>query len=126
MTAKKPKPMITYLGCPGHLIVASMCDFRLHTQIGEQFRVPTMGDYFPRSVAGGEGRKRETLGAGEDSFFETMVFRTRAAAAKDNDGCGCREVSDWGELECFRYATAKEAHEGHQRMVAKYVEEARK
>jgi hypothetical protein len=103
------------LGCAGHFIAASSCRFHRHTQVGD-FRVSTVGDYYPL-----DGRKRTPLGADPASFFETMVFRTVKAANAGNEGCGCREVLDWSELDSKRYATAGEAQAGHERMVAKYL-----
>jgi hypothetical protein len=104
------------LGCPGHFICAQDCRFRRHTQIGN-YRVSTVGDLFYRSEDG----KRQTVGSGEKEFFETMVFKTTKKPAKGNDGCGCREVNDWGGLECNRYKTAAQAHEGHEAMIRKYA-----
>jgi hypothetical protein len=74
-----------------------------------------VGDYFPSGRTG-----RWPLGADSDGYFETMVFRLGSALNADNDGCVCREVSEWTELECVRYATAGEADDGHARMVDKY------
>lgn len=102
------------LGCAGHFIGGDECRFRRHTQVGS-FRVSTVGDYRPR-----EGQ-RMTLGADPLSFFETMVFRTLTAAADKNEGCGCRAVIDWSEIDSERYATAGEAQAGHERMVTKYA-----
>ena len=78
----------------------------------------TLGEYW-------YNKKRQTLGAGEDSFFETMVFKTTGVPDPGNDGCGCVEVEDWGGLECERYATAGEAQAGHERYVEKYLAKAR-
>lgn len=103
------------LGCPGHLIIASLCRWRRHTQVAN-YRVSTVGDYYlPK------GTERQTLGAEDDSFFETMVFRTSDVAEPQSEGCGCRRVDDYGEIDCARYATAGEARAGHERHVAKYV-----
>lgn len=109
------KPTRTELGCAGHFISARKCAFRRHTQIGN-FRVSTVGDYFPR-----EGGKRETLGADPLSFFETYVFRTSPHPASNNEGCGCRVVADWSKIDSERYVTAGEAQAGHERMVEKYA-----
>jgi hypothetical protein len=106
---------IVELGCAGHLIVARDCHFRRHTQIGDSYRVSTVGEYWPPHKD-----KRDTIGAGDDSFFETMVFKTTSKQCKDNEGCGCHEVADWCEIDCERYATAGKAQAGHQRYVKKY------
>jgi hypothetical protein len=101
------------LGCAGHCIVSGSCRFRRHTQVGT-YRVSTIGDYYSRN-------KRETIGSGPDDFFETMVFRTSLEPDAGNEGCGCRTVLDWGEIDCERYATAGAAQAGHERFVAKYL-----
>lgn len=107
---------VVELGCAGHLIVASSCRFRRHTQVGNDFRVSTVGDYYPDHRDG----KRDTIGAGDKSFFETMVFRTLKAQDTGNEGCGCHAVADWCEIDGKRYATAGEAQKGHEQFVAKY------
>jgi hypothetical protein len=104
------------LGCPGHLIVARKCAWRRHTQV-DNYRISTVGDYYPD-----ERGKRVTIGAGDSSFFETMVFRT-GAEANENEDCGCREVLSWTEVDAKRYATAGEAQAGHEAMVAKWEKE---
>lgn len=109
------------LGCPGHFIAVDSCQYRRHTQVGS-YRVSTVGDYYQMDYTDPQGRrtKRSTVGSGKDDFFETMVFKTTRKPARDNDGCGCREVKDWGGLECFRSANPKAAHKRHEQMVAKY------
>ena len=103
------------LGCPGHLCVASSCHWRRHTQIGH-YRVSTLGDYF---LPGRKGR--QTLGAGEGSYFESMVFELEDAQEAGNEGCGCLAVKDYCGIEQERYATAGEAQAGHEALVAKYL-----
>lgn len=103
------------LGCAGHLIVSSRCQFRRHTQVGN-YRVSTIGNYFPN-----EDGPRKTIGAGADSFFETMVFRTTRRAEPNSEGCGCRQVKGWSEIDGTRYATAGAANAGHEKYVAKYM-----
>ena len=104
----------TELGCPGHFIGVRDCVFRRHTQIGERFRVSTVGDYSPRG-------KRERIGAGQNSYFETMVFNTVPHPSPGNEGCGCRQVESYSEIDSMRYATAGEAQAGHEAMVEKYM-----
>lgn len=99
------------LGCAGHFICADRCRWRRHTQVGK-YRVSTVGDLYIND-------KREMIGS--FGFFETMVFETRPKKEKDNDGCGCREVVKWEEVECARYDTAGDAQAGHERTVAKYL-----
>lgn len=115
---------VKHLGCPGHLIVANNCRWRRHTQVdgpGGSWRISTLGEYYPH------GGKRTTLGAGESSFFETMVFPTAInGVMPGSDGCGCRPVLDWADSDGERYATAGDAQAGHERFVAKYKLAAKK
>ena len=102
-------PKRVELGCPGHFIDVSSCHFRRHTQVGN-FRVSTVGDYYP-----GRSEKRETVGL--NRFFETMVFKTSDKQDDGNEGCGCREVLNFSEVDFEGYNTAGEAQAGHERMV---------
>lgn len=105
---------ITELGCQGHFICR--CEWHRHTQVGDAYRVSTVGGY--RNHTG----KLDTIGSGADDFFETYVFKTSAELNDRAAGCGCHEVTDWGEIEGHRYATAGEAQAGHEEMVARYKE----
>lgn len=109
---------IVELGCPGHFICADRCRFRRHTQVGK-YRVSTVGDFFPKHAG-----PRDRIGAGENDWFETMVFLTTGMPEKGNDGCGCCEVVDYSELECIRAATAGEAQRNHEAMIQMYKEKA--
>lgn len=127
MNAAKTMARVTvqHLGCPGHFIAVGKCQFRRHSQVdgpGGSFRVSTVGDYMPND----RGGLRETIGAGADSFFETMVFRTTKHAEAGNEGCGCRQIVGLSGCEQQRYATAGEAQAGHERFIAKYRAIARK
>lgn len=113
---------ITHLGCIGHFIGAERCKWRRHTQVGTAYRVSTVGDYCPPSLHG----KRETLGIGPDTYFETMVFCTTSTTPyDDSEGCGCLPCG-WEELTCRRYATAGEAQRGHDEVVAEYARRVEK
>jgi hypothetical protein len=105
------------LGCPGHFIAVRSCHFRRHTQVGD-YRVSTIGDYFPGYP---KENSRETIGSGDKEFFETMVFKLTKAKIANNDGCGCREVADYGGILCKRHETAGEAQRYHEATVAKYA-----
>lgn len=108
---------ITELGCAGHFMCAKDCNFRRHTQVGKKYRVSTVGDlYYPS-----EPTKRQTVGAGDDSFFETYVFETNGKQCEGNDGCGCIEVKNWSEIDGRRWATAGAAQKGHEAFVRKYA-----
>jgi hypothetical protein len=115
--------VVTELGCPGHLIVSRWCQWRRHTQIGWRYRVSSIGNYFPRG-----DDKRSTVGSGPKDFFETMVFETsdNPADGAASEGCGCKAVKGWGEIDGTRYATAGDAQKGHERFVAKYRRKAEK
>lgn len=97
------------MGHQAHLIVK--CDFHLATAINGQYIVSTVGDYF------GPDKKRESIGAGEDAFFETFVFPARP---NTDDTCCPFVVSDWMEIDAQRYATGEEAHQGHIEFCTKY------
>ena len=108
------------LGCPGHFVGAKNCRWRRHTQVGT-YRVSSVGDlYLPNA-----SNERRTLGAGDDSFFETMVFRLTRKSEPWSEGCGCKAVKDWSEVDVKRYATAGEAQAGHEAMVSKYQRKAK-
>lgn len=115
VTVNVGAPSRTELGCAGHLIVASRCRWHRHTQVG-LFRISSIGNYYPD-----RNGERETIGAGERAYFETMVFKTTGEPVKGNEGCGCFEIADWSEIDGECYATAGEAQAGHERYVAKYL-----
>lgn len=113
---REERMKITELGCAGHFIGARNCAFRRHTQVGKRFRISTVGEYHPK-----ENGPRETIGAGENSFFETYVFKTTGKPCEDSEDCGCMEVADWSEIDGSRWATAGEAQKGHEAFVKKYA-----
>lgn len=75
----------------------------------------SVGDLYYSS----EPDKRQTIGA--TGYFETLVFRLTDKPAADNEGCGCREVAEWREIDGRRYDTAGEAQAGHEEFVRKYA-----
>jgi hypothetical protein len=102
-----------WAGHAGHLCVVDDCRFHMATRVG-MYVVSTVGDYYPP----GRG-VRDTIGAGEDSFFETFVF---PATGEELD-CGCPEVESFGEIDGERYADAKAATDGHMRYCRKYADQ---
>lgn len=105
------------LGCIGHFICAGDCRWRRHTQI-PGYRISSVGLYFPPY----KSKDQPTpIGYGKESLFETMVFATTNKADESSDGCGCKVVKEWSEIEGRRYATAGAAQAGHEKLVAKYI-----
>jgi hypothetical protein len=107
------------LGCIGHFILADRCNYRRHTQV-HGYRISTVGCLI--SLDQKDYNKVEDIGGNGDKF-ETMVFKT--SDDKVYDECFCYVVEDWGEIECVRYKTNKEAHLGHERLVRKYMRKKR-
>jgi hypothetical protein len=96
-------------GYAGHFIGARNCGFVMHTRVGN-FRISTVGDYTPYQSK----EKMETIGAGEDSFFETYVFRVRDSEHPEG------EIEEWSEIDGERYAESREAEAGHYKYCEKY------
>lgn len=103
----------TWYGHAGHLCVASSCRFHLCTKVGK-YLISTVGDYYREC-------SRETIGSGEDDFFETYVFRTLRGSSCTDKACGCGlpEI-DLENIEGIRCATAVEAAKTHMNMCRKY------
>jgi hypothetical protein len=101
-----------WYGYPGHFIGAERCLFHLTSTVGP-WLISTVGDYRP-----GREEERAAIG-GEDSHFETRVFR--AGDPCDGPGCGCGlPDADGPELECRRYDTAGEAQAGHLALIEEW------
>ena len=109
-----PAVDVIHLGCYGHFVGVASCRWHRHTQVGDQYRISTVGNYFPL-----RDTQRQPLGNAK-SFFETMVFTTLATQAPENEGCGCHAVIDWIEVDRAHYATAAAAQAGHETFVEKY------
>lgn len=105
---------VKHLGCAGHFICARNCLWKRHTEVGN-YRISTVGNLFYE-----HRKERITLGCDDDSFFETMVFKLTGEYDPSGEGCGCRQVESWSELECERYATAGEAQAGHEKWIERY------
>jgi hypothetical protein len=98
-----------WYGYAGHFIGGASCAYHLCTRVGGHL-VSTVGDYRNR-----EG-KREKLGAGEDSFFETFVFK---CDGEDEHG---NPILDFSEIDGERYADSLSAERGHYSFCEKYAE----
>ena len=93
-----------WYGNAGHFIGGSECRFHLCTEVGD-YLVSTVGEYHPYL-----DKEKRTIGGGSADFYETYVFkRTGGRCGCD---CGLPEI-DLGEIEGSRWATPKEANEGH-------------
>ena len=60
--------------------------------------------------------KCESIGAGQDSKYETMVFKAR----KDSSKCCPYSIDVSEDQTCIRAATADEATKIHYKMCKKY------
>jgi hypothetical protein len=107
-----------WFGYPGHFICAADCQFRLCTLVGDHL-ISTVGDLrFSHERPMG---KMQTLGAGEDSFFETYVFKGPFTRCADPEcGCNMPKPDDYCEIDGERTATAGAAQEAHMRYCLKY------
>jgi hypothetical protein len=97
-------------GHAGHLIVSRWCEFQLNTRIGD-YRISTIGDYFPRDSQRGEGAKPTEVGF--NRTHETFVFRV------SGDGPG--EVDSYSEIDSASYNDCEDARRGHWAMCLKYA-----
>jgi hypothetical protein len=108
-----------WFGHAGHLCVGHYCRFHLCTKVG-RYLVSTVGDYFPpcqREI----DEKRQTIGAGEKSFFETYIFKVRPGKKCTDPQCGCGLPNIClTEVEGYRTATAGQATATHMKMCRKY------
>lgn len=105
-----PRNKWVWCGYAGHFVGASSCLMHLHTRVGD-YRISTVGDYHPSGQP-----DAHPIGAGKDALYETFVFKV--------DGHGTHgegDVSDWGEIDSQRYATAEDAERGHMAFCAKYA-----
>lgn len=125
---------------PAHFICASNCRFVLATYVNG-YIVSTVGEYLPdetvreiiaesrRVKLEGKGDARrhdflqklgyEPLGANPDSLYETMVFKARPS--DEPDSCCPYHIIVEDDREMERYATPKQAHDGHMRYCHRYA-----
>lgn len=94
--------------CGGQHHFVGTCRFHLATLLNSGYVVSTVGEYFsPDGV-------QKTLGLGDDSFYETMVFH--AENTPNDHPCGVDPDVWRGEQHTERYATPAEANAGHARL----------
>lgn len=103
-----------WYGYAGHFVGGKSCSYHLCTRVGA-FLISTVGDYRPLSKYG----ERETLGAADDSWFETFVFNCLGEADS-----GDPILASWSEIDSERYSLSIEAERGHYRYCEKYAEAA--
>lgn len=96
-----PKGEWVWYGYPGHLVVAKRCAYHLCTRIGDKL-VSTVGAFFPNHHS-----PMETIGSGDDDYFETFTFECLGEDEYGNPQRG-------EELASIRYKTSIEAERGHR------------
>lgn len=122
-----PAEQWKWFGYPGHLCVGSRCMFHLLTVVGE-YMISSVGDYKPEKIFDAhrstlidncEGM-RETIGAGDEAFFETFVFK-RAGTAECRCGCGTPSPDEFSEIDGKRAVNAADATANHVEFCRKYA-----
>lgn len=114
-----------HYGYAGHLIVSAWCRFHLCTELPNGYMVSTVGDYHSPAdmMKHGERTKPTTIGAGNDSFYETYVFRVNGEhCSADGCDCGLPVMSDACEIDGARAATAGEASANHWAFCEKWAD----
>lgn len=102
-----------WFGYAGHFICGHDCRFRMCTKVGN-YLISTVGDLWSRD-------KRQTLGCGADSFFETYVFKAGPRCQTPGCSCGQPTLADSSEIDGERCATAAEAQALHLKYCEKYA-----
>ncbi len=138
-----------WYGHAGHFICSRWCRFHLCTEVGN-FLISTVGEYWPdRPVREIHAQVQdpiwlsenchlkgnsfdaaymsrfgfERLGAGEDSIYETLVFRLTGERCATTD-CGCGlPTPHWSEVDGRRAAKAGEATKNHYEFCETYADE---
>lgn len=118
-----PQAEWEWFGYAGHFICAADCQFNLCTKVGD-YLISTVGDLrFNHKRKGDQLGPRETLGADENSFFETYVFKGPFTRCVDKEcGCNMPKHDDYCEIDGERTPTAGAAQEAHMRYCLKYSE----
>ena len=95
-----------------HLVVGRRCAYHLGTRVGE-YLISTVGAFHPS-----HNSEMETIGSGEDDYYETMIFE-----CDGEDEHGNPNIISWSEIGVIRYGTSEEAKEGHHILCNKYSEQ---
>lgn len=108
---------------PAHFILAERCFFRLATVVGKKkkYIVSTVGELSPSESAKNWNKdnpdfKWETLGAGEDDYYETYVFE----AEKANHPCCPFDAIIDKQVDGERCGDAKKANKLHIKMCKRW------
>jgi hypothetical protein len=108
-----PQSRWKWFGCPGHFIGWRSCHVRLHTRVGD-YRISTVGAYFPTGMAQGHFDQGEEIGLGRR--YETYVFRV------EGHGEHGEGVMDSGlEIDSLSADTEAAATENHMAMCRKWA-----
>lgn len=103
-------------GYPAHFSGSASCLWWLCTRVGD-YIVSSIGDYRRLAfgaTSAGHRNPAESLGSGDDQFYETMVFRAAGEVSDSFDHNG-------EEIDSDRYATAEDATLGHMEMCRKWA-----
>lgn len=102
---------------PAHFICADKCLFRLATVVGKnkEYIVSTIGE-MESSAFTTTKRQWDTIGGGENDFYETYVFK----AVKSDEPCCPYKIEVSKQVDGDRCATAKESTELHFKMCEKW------
>lgn len=106
------KANVEWFGHAGHLCVSRWCNFHLTTRVGA-YLVSTVGDYRTKDDA----TRPTDIGVGR--LYETVVFRAGKPCSAKGCACGMPEI-DGNEIDFEPYNSAKDARDGHLRLVRKY------
>lgn len=112
---KIPPAKWEWFGYAGHFIAANSCRFRMCTKVGK-YLISTVGDMHYK-----EDGERKTLGAGDDSFFETYVFLAGPPCSVEGCNCGQPTLLSGSEIDGERCATGGEAQKLHMAKCHEYA-----
>ncbi len=109
-----PREKWEWFGYAGHFICADQCRFTLCTKVGN-YLIPSVGD-----MTDARSGERTTIGADDDSFFETYVFKAGPRCTVEGCGCGQPTISG-SEIDGERCATGEEAQKLHMKYCNLYA-----